>query len=459
MRQVAISGCLLLPVLAGACVATELNTTAPPELESSMELFSWWTEPGETEALETLISLFQERHPEVSITNAAAANADEARSRLKERLDLGEPPDSFQAISGVDLLHWVEEGKMTSLSTLAEEEGWFQVFPTAVLDSLSRDGQLYAVPANIERDNNLYYNVKVLADADIQPPATREEFKRACDTLRSTPDAPIPLAVPAAGWVLAILAFETLMPAVLGGDYYLDFFRGNASPSESDLTTLFEELQSILLCSNVSTAESSWTAQADLLRRGDAAMYVMGDWAKGYLEGEKDADGHMRASWKAETDFDVVPALGSRRYFTFNSAVFGLPSGALHPKAARAFLALLGSKEGQQAFNPTKGSVPARTDVDLQLFDNMVKGAADDFQDAAENNTLLPGYPSLTPYAYQKKINPALLVFAVGGARAKELDPVNVSDDESSIPPLQIDYIVQRLLVSYSILADDSGEN
>jgi glucose/mannose transport system substrate-binding protein len=182
-------------------------------------------------------------------------------------------------------------------------------------------------------------------------------------------------------------------------------------------------------------------------------MFVMGDWAKGYFEGGKDATGASRSAWKPGVDFGVVPGLGSAGYYTFNSAVFGMPSGAQHPNAAAAFLTAVGSKAGQQAFNPVKGSVPARTDVELADFDDMVRASAADFATAGAGDTkLLPGYASLTPLDFQVEINPSLLVFAVGGDRARSLDPENVPEDEASVPALDVSYIVAKIAANYALL-------
>ncbi|MCB0188948.1 MAG: hypothetical protein KDE31_31985, partial [Caldilineaceae bacterium] len=48
---------------------------------------------------------------------------------------------------------------------------------------------------------------------------------------------------------------------------------------------------------------------------------------------------------------------------------FGLPKGCKYPENARDWLRVCGSKEGQDAFNPIKGSIPARTDADPSLYD------------------------------------------------------------------------------------------
>ena len=65
---------------------------------------------------------------------------------------------------------------------------------------------------------------------------------------------------------------------------------------------------------------------------------------------------------------------------------FGLPKGAPNREAALAWLTLAGSQEGQDAFNPLKGSIPARTDGDRSLYDVYLLSAMDDFS----SNTIAP---------------------------------------------------------------------
>jgi len=50
-----------------------------------------------------------------------------------------------------------------------------------------------------------------------------------------------------------------------------------------------------------------------------------------------------------------------------------------HRDNAIAWLELAGSKEGQDAFNPLKGSIPPRTDADRSLYDVYLQSAMDDF--------------------------------------------------------------------------------
>src|SRR5690606_25276478 len=64
-----------------------------------------------------------------------------------------------------------------------------------------------------------------------------------------------------------------------------------------------------------------------------------------------------------EEEYNAVATPGSDGVFDWLSDSFTLPVGAEHRQAAEEWLRVCGSREGQDAFNPLKGSAPARTDA------------------------------------------------------------------------------------------------
>jgi len=56
-----------------------------------------------------------------------------------------------------------------------------------------------------------------------------------------------------------------------------------------------------------------------------------------------------------------------------------LATGAVNREAGLAWIKVVGSKEGQDAFNPIKGSIPARTDADKNLYDEYLQWSIDQF--------------------------------------------------------------------------------
>ncbi|MEJ2211949.1 MAG: carbohydrate ABC transporter substrate-binding protein, partial [Anaerolineae bacterium] len=74
-----------------------------------------------------------------------------------------------------------------------------------------------------------------------------------------------------------------------------------------------------------------------------------------------------------------APSPGTDGTFIMLSDSFGLPQGAPDRDNAVAWLEVCGSQAGQDAFNPLKGSIPARTDGDRSLYDAYLTSAMDDF--------------------------------------------------------------------------------
>jgi glucose/mannose transport system substrate-binding protein len=81
-------------------------------------------------------------------------------------------------------------------------------------------------------------------------------------------------------------------------------------------------------------------------------------------------------------DFGWAEFPGTQGVFMWLSDSFGLPKDAPNPEATIAWLKLNGSLEGQNIFNPLKGSIPARTDAVAaapELYDAYLQSAAADW--------------------------------------------------------------------------------
>jgi glucose/mannose transport system substrate-binding protein len=81
----------------------------------------------------------------------------------------------------------------------------------------------------------------------------------------------------------------------------------------------------------------------------------------------------------ADGSFGWAPSPGSSGIFQFLSDSFILPKGVANREGAIAWLRVVGSKAGQDAFNPVKGSIPARNDGDRNLYDAYLQSAMDDW--------------------------------------------------------------------------------
>jgi glucose/mannose transport system substrate-binding protein len=400
--------------LGAACVALALaGCDAPSESTiGNIDLVSWWQAPGEVQALEAVVGLFERRYPnqDISIADEITNSAD-ARDELRSRILDGQPPDAFQANGGWDLLAWVrydpndeKENKMEAIEDLGIEGGW-DVIPAPVLETVTDNGHIYAVPLNVHRTNVLFYSKKLFAEANLPVPTTLDELFDVAKKFQDRGVTPIGLGAEAA-WTLQLLLFENLLVARNGGRYYVEFFRDPKDPFSFEMRRAVEDLRRLLTFTNQDFPGQPWTRGIDLVLQDQAAMTIMGDWAKGYF---------MAKGRRPDMDFGMVPMPGTEGTFVFTTDTFAIPKGALNPGGAKDFLRLLASKDGQEVFNPIKGSIPARSDINREnpIYDGMAKMTIDHFQDALPDpHRLVPAMAILAPPNYIAAIDKALATFS-----------------------------------------------
>jgi glucose/mannose transport system substrate-binding protein len=130
-------------------------------------------------------------------------------------------------------------------------------------------------------------------------------------------------------------------------------------------------------------------------------MTIMGDWAYGYF---------INKGAKAGEVFGWAPSPGTDGMFMWLSDSFGLPKGAPHRNNAIEWLKVCGSREGQDAFNPKKGSIPARTDPDRSVYDEYLLYSIDRFAQDALAPSVVHG--AAANEAYMTEYGNALNVFS-----------------------------------------------
>ena len=88
---------------------------------------------------------------------------------------------------------------------------------------------------------------------------------------------------------------------------------------------------------------------------------------------------------------------------------FTLGKGAPDPVEAAAWLRLVGSKQAQEAFDPVKGAIPVRTDVDKSKFGAYLQWSMASF---AKDN-LVPScvHGEAAPAAFEQALSGAISLF------------------------------------------------
>jgi len=384
-RSIALAAVLVLLLVGAAALTAEgskegaAGKAAMPEVgevtltsetpRGDLEIFSWWA-GDEGPALEALIGVYEKNYPQVNVINATVTGGSgiNAKAVLKTRMLGGDPPASFQVHAGQELIGtWVAAGRMLDLTPLAEREGWLDVFPEDLVNNIGTDQGIWSVPVNIHRSNVLWYMPDKLAEWGVKAPRTWDEFFEVADKLEASGVVPLSLATT---WTANHL-WESVALAVLGADTYDALWAGEISWTDSRVVEVWETYGKVLEYTNDDAPSLSWQQATDMVVSGRAAFNVMGDWAAGYMS--------TTLGLKPKDDFGWMASPDTGGVFMFLADSFGFPKGCPNPAATLAWLATCGSKEGQDAFNPLKGSISARTDSDLSKYNVYSRSAAQDF--------------------------------------------------------------------------------
>lgn len=337
--------------------------------KGDLEIFSWWA-GDEGPALDALIKVFEKKNPAVNVQNATITGGSgvNAKAVLKTRMLGGDPPESFQVHAGQELIGtWVAANRMLDLTPLFESEGWMDVFPKDLVNLIGTEEGIWSVPVNIHRSNVLWYVPENLKKWGIDPPKNWDDIFAAGDKLMAKGIVPLSLATT---WTANHL-WESVALGVLGADDYDALWAGEISWADSKIVKVWETYAKVLKYTNDDAASLSWQQATDMVVSGQAAFNIMGDWAAGYMS--------TTLKLKPSVDYGWMASPGTDGNFMFLADSFGAPKGTKNPDATLAWLAACGSKDGSDAFNPLKGSISARTDADLSLYNVYSKSAAKDF--------------------------------------------------------------------------------
>jgi glucose/mannose transport system substrate-binding protein len=381
--------------LAGACARRARYPAERPELV----LFNHWTASGEADALADLLSLYQQYFPAVQVVNATvqAGSANSYDLTLRDRLLSGDPPDTFQVAAGYALLDtWARGRYLEPLTNLWRVEGWLDAFPPLLRDQVSLGGEIYAVPANVHRGNLLWYHRRLFEQHGLAPPTTFDALFDAAERLRARGVAPLAYGSRESADLAHL--FETMLLGVAGPDFYRDLFAGRAAWTDPPVAEALRLLDRLLGYLNPDHQALTWDLAAALLQDGQAAMTLMGDWVKGYFTAH---------GWAPGADFDALPAPGTQGSYVVICDTFGLPRGVAGRAVTIGFLKLLGSVEGQNAFNPPKGSIPARLDAPRADYDAIAQRNRADF--ARDALVLSAAHGSATPELFADALRQTLV--------------------------------------------------
>lgn len=355
--------------------------TISPTFATEIEVLHWWTSGGEARSAELLQQGIESRGHIWKDFSVAGGGGQSAMMVLKARAVSGNPPTSAQ-IKGFDIQEWTKLGFLTSLDDIAIEGGWDSLLPKSISDTMKYEGRYVAAPVNIHRVNWLWVNPKVMEKVGVSIPRTWDEFFIAADAIKAA--GYIPLAHGRQPWQDATV-FESIALATLGADdYYKAFVELDLDVlSGEKMVQVFSAFKKVRGYIDGAALGRDWNVATQMVMNGEAAMQLMGDWVKGELTVAGKVSGE---------DYVCVPAPGTDGMFSYNvdSFVFFKSHDPSRGQGQKELAKTIMSKSFQEAFNYSKGSLPARTDVSMARFDDCAFQSKTAFTMAEGSKNLLP---------------------------------------------------------------------
>lgn len=372
MTTVSIAALLALGLAAGAARA-----------EPKTNMLHQWSSGSDADAIAKLGEMFTKAGGTWQQTSIAGHTAN-TLAKLRVDVVAGNAPPAVQ-LKGPEIAEWNETGKTANLDAQAAEEGWDKVVAPELLPVMKPKGSWVAAPMNIHRINWLWANKKVMDKAGIADlPKTWAEFNADCDKVVAA--GKVCIAHLSADWTDAT-TFENV---VYGQD--MDLFRkafmdGNIDALKSPgMVKAFDQMR--LMVSKYmdkGIAGRDYDAASNMMAKGDAAFFIMGDWEIGALNA---------GGFKYGTDYvcGQVPNDSGKPGFILNSdsVAFFTQKDPDYIAGQKLLAHLIMSKEFQTVFNQAKGSIPARLDVDLsQGFNPCQQKSQADLKASIDAKTLV----------------------------------------------------------------------
>lgn len=362
-------------LLAGAALIALSAVSA--RAADNVEVLHWWTSGGEAAALDVLKKDLEGKGVTWADMPVAGGGGEAAMTALRARVTAGNAPTAVQML-GFDILDWAKQGALGDLNSVAAEEGWDKVVPGALQSFAKHDGKWISAPVNVHSTNWVWISKAALDAAGGKAPESWDELVAVLDKMKE--NGLVPLAHGGQAWQDATIFDAVLLS--LGNDFYkasmIDL--DPAALGGAKMVEAFDRMAKLRSYVDDNFSGRDWNLASSMVIEGKAGMQMMGDWAKGEF---------LKAGQKPGSDFVCIRFPGTQGSVTFNSDQFAMfKVGDAGEKAQLLMASAIMNPTFQSAFNVVKGSVPARTDVPNDAFDDCGKKGMADLAEANGSGSL-----------------------------------------------------------------------
>ncbi len=321
------------------------------------EVIHWWTSEAESKGVKVIADAFDASGGEWK--DEAVAGSSAAKTASINRIVGGNAPDVAQFNMGADIDNLVESGLLAQLDSVATADDWAGVVPKSVMDAVTRDGHVYAVPIQLQATNFLFASKAALDKVGAEMPKTWDEFFATGDKLRDAGIVPYAQAGDRDVWFMN--TFGAVLASVAGAEGWakftgpdgVDFVRSEAFKPVADVLVKLPKY------ADNGVSGRQWNVTGQMILNGEAGFFIMGGWAIGEIAAAGKTAGK-----------DVLCSIGPNNApAVVTGDVWAMPLKGDGLNDAQAKIAsLTTSVEVQAQFTTTMGSLPIRSGVDTSGY-------------------------------------------------------------------------------------------
>lgn len=334
----------------------------------SLHVLNWWSSASEHAAVDVIAARLLQEDIDWNEVLIPSGSGVAAMIVLKSRVIAGEAPEVAQ-LNGTIIGDWANLGLLQNLDTVADIGKWDKLLFPAIYSWTRPHGHAVVAPLGIHRVNTLLYNTKIFDRLKLAPPQNWDDLVRIATLLQN---AGIPaLAQSTEPWQISTL-FESLVLAESGAPFYMDIFVNKDPKAYADVrfAQALQRLRTLKKWMQKPIKEQNWTQVTHQFANGEAAMMVMGDWAKGELN-----------SWGLVTDTDfgctAVPDTGNYHLFDIDTLAMFVSNSPnnRHILAQQKLASIVVSPGVQNDYNQIKGSISVLRNPDLSRMDSCARAS------------------------------------------------------------------------------------
>ena len=322
------------------------------------------SDPAPKAAFEALIAGFEAENPDVTVT-WNLFDHEGYKTSIRNFLT-ADAPDLANWYAGNRMLPYVNAGLFEPVDDVWEANGLNDSLASAAA-SMTIDGKKWGVPYTYY-NWGVYYRQDIFEDLGIAVPKTWDQFIAAGKTLNANGVTPITIGTKylwTAGGVFDYLNLRTN-----GYDFHMALTRGEVAWTDDRVRATMANWKQLIDADFFleNHAALSWQEALAPMGNGEAAMYVMGNFAVAPLR-ELGLDDSKLGFFQFPEITPGVPMAEEAPTDTIH-----LSAGAKNPVDAKRFLAYAARADVQTAWNEALGQLP--TNAGSSVVDDKFLNAA-----------------------------------------------------------------------------------